>query len=79
MPVYEVYVVCDQCTRPHSTHVKVNIDAEVVEGTPVTDFYADGSLPGAIVFMQSNKYRCPHTKQLFPATDLSLATLHAAS
>ena len=76
MPIYEVYVICDQCTRPHSTHVKLTLEEDVPEGTKVSDFYGDGPLPAAVVFMQSNRYRCPHTKQLFPATDIGLATLH---
>ena len=77
MPIYDVHVICDQCSHPHSTSVRVSIDDEIEEGTNVTDYFDQKPLPGAIVFMQSNKYRCPHTKQLFPATDLSLATLHS--
>jgi len=79
MPVYEVYVICDQCTRPHSTHVKLTVDEVLPEGTRVSEYYADQPLPSSIVFMQSNKYRCPHTKQLFPATDIELASFHGVT
>ena len=79
MPVYEVYVICDQCTRPHSTHVKLTIDDESLDGKSLARFYDGRPIPSEVVFMQSNKYRCPHTKQLFPAADIELATFHTAA
>lgn len=77
MPVYEVYVICDRCTRPHSVHVKLTLDDAALDGTSLARFYDGQTLPAEIVYMQSNKYRCPHTKQLFPATDIGRATFHA--
>ncbi len=78
MPIYDVYVSCDQCGQPHSVHVKLDLADETLDKTRLTDHYAGGTLPPEIVFMQTNKYRCPHTKQLFPATDLDKAVLFAA-
>ena len=75
MPKYDVYVVCDQCGQPHSVNVKLNLDDESLDKTRLADHYANKSLPAEIVFMQSNKYRCPHTKQLFPAADIDQAIL----
>lgn len=79
MPVYEVYVLCDQCGRPHSVHLKLTNADEVTDGTSVAELYAGGLLPPEIAFMQSNKYRCPHTKQLFPATEIDKVLLFASS
>ena len=76
MPVYDVYVFCDQCGQPHSVHVKLDLN-EGLDKTRLADQYIGQPLPAEIVFMQSNKYRCPHTKQLFPATDIDQAVLFA--
>lgn len=77
MPIYDVYVFCDQCGQPHSVHVKLTLADENLDKTRLADLYADHPPPPEIVFMQSNKYRCPHTKQLFPATDINQAVLFA--
>jgi hypothetical protein len=78
MPLYDVYVTCDQCGQPHSVHVQVTLDDADLNKAPLADVYPGGEMPAAIAFMQTNKYRCPHTKQLFPATDIDLAMLIAA-
>ena len=77
MPIYNVYVVCDQCGQPHSVNIKLNLADEGLDRTHLADHYHGQTLPREIVFMQTNKYRCPHTKQLFPATDIELAVLFA--
>lgn len=77
MPIYDVYVFCDQCGQPHSVHVKLDLN-EGLDKTQLADQYIGQPLPAEIVFMQSNKYRCPHTKQLFPATDIDQAVLFAS-
>ncbi len=78
MPLYDVYVTCDQCGQPHSVHVQVTLDDADLNKVPLSDVYGGGEMPAAIAFMQTNKYRCPHTKQLFPASDIDLAMLIAA-
>ena len=77
MPLYEVYVLCDQCGRPHSVHIKLSVPEEVSDGACIAEVFAGRSLPPEIVYLQSNKYRCPHTKQLFPATDIEKVLLFA--
>lgn len=78
MALYDVYVTCDQCGQPHSVHVQVNLEDTGLHNAPLGDVYPDGKLPSAITFMQTNKYRCPHTKQLFPANNIEKAMLIAA-
>ena len=78
MALYDVYVTCDQCGQPHSVHVQLTLDDENLNKVKLGDVYGGDDLPAAITFMQSNKYRCPHTKQLFPASDIDLAMLIAA-
>ncbi len=78
MPLYDVYVTCDQCGQPHSVHVQVTLDDANLNKSPLADVYPGGEMPAAIAFMQTNKYRCPHTKQLFPANNIDLAMLIAA-
>ena len=75
MPIYEVYVFCDQCSQLHSVHVKLTLDDDSLDKTRVADIYAGRPLPPEIVFMQTNRYRCPHTKQLFPADDITKTVL----
>ena len=77
MPLYDVYVTCDQCGQPHSVHVQVTLEDADLNKAPLSDVYPGGEMPAAIAFMQTNKYRCPHTKQLFPASDIDLAMLIA--
>ncbi len=75
MPVYNVHIICEQCGQPHSVNVKLTLDENGLDKMLLSDYYADRPLPPAIVFMQTNKYNCPHTKQLFPASDLEKAVL----
>jgi hypothetical protein len=78
MPIYNVYVICDQCGQPHSVNVKLDLADETLDKTRLVDYYGDRPVPSEIAFMQTNKYRCPHTKQLFPANDLNQAVLFAS-
>ena len=78
MTLYDIYVTCDQCGQPHSVHVQLSLDSPDLNKAPLTEVYPDGKLPSSVTFMQTNKYRCPHTKQLFPADDLNLAMLITA-
>ncbi|MBP6002846.1 MAG: hypothetical protein KA746_05380 [Pyrinomonadaceae bacterium] len=78
MTKYDVHVICDQCGQPHPVNVSLDLDDETLNKTPLADHFAGRTLPAAIAFMQTNKYRCPHTKQLFPASDISKAILFAA-
>jgi len=78
MPLYDVYVYCDQCGQPHSVHVQLTLDDDNLNKARLTDVFPGDELPPAIVFMQSNNYRCPHTKQLFPASDIEKAILIAS-
>jgi hypothetical protein len=75
MPKYEVYVICDQCGQPHAVNVKLELDEGGLDRTPVADAFDGKPLPSVIKFMQTNKYRCPHTKQLFSAADIGDAIL----
>lgn len=77
MPLYEVYVTCDQCGQPHSVHVQLTLEDPDLHRTPLKDVFTGDELPPAVVFMQSNNYRCPHTKQLFPASNIDDAMLIA--
>jgi len=75
VPNYDIYVLCDQCGQQHSVHVTVDIPKENLDKTLVCNAYAGRDLPSEIVYMQSNKYRCPHTKQFFTADNIELAYL----
>ena len=77
MPLYDIYVKCDQCGQPHSVHVQLTLEDADLNNTHIGDVYSGGELPPAVVFMQSNKYRCPHTKQLFPANNIDETILIA--
>lgn len=74
MPKYDVYVVCDQCSQPHAVNVRLELAQDGLNKTRLSDLYPD-KIPAQIAFMRTNKYRCPHTKQLFPAEDLGSAIL----
>ena len=78
MPLYDVYVTCDQCGQPHSVHVQLTLEDADLNKKPLREVYPNGDMPAAVTFMQTNKYRCPHTKQLFPANNIDLAMLIAA-
>ena len=77
MPKYDVYVICDQCGQPHSVNVKIDLDEGGLDRTHLSDLYEDRPLPAMVAYMQTNKYRCPHTKQLFSAADIGDAILFA--
>jgi hypothetical protein len=75
MPKYDVYVVCDQCGQPHPVNVKINLDDAGLDRTLLSEHFGDRPLPAEIVYMLTNKYRCPHTKKLFPADNIDRAIL----
>jgi hypothetical protein len=75
MPKYDVHVFCGQCGQPHSVNLKLTLDDATLDKTRVADHYAGQPLPAEIVFMQTNKYCCPHTKRLFAANDINKAVL----
>jgi hypothetical protein len=75
MAAYDVYIFCDQCGQPHSVNVTLELEDGNLNKTLVRDAFAESKLPPEIVYMQSNKYRCPHTKQFFASDDISLAAL----
>lgn len=75
MPEYEVYVSCDQCGQQHSVNLKLTFDDENLNGKLLSDQLVGIPLPTAVAFIQSNRYRCPHTKQLFPASNIDDAHL----
>ena len=77
MPLYDVYVNCDQCGQPHSVHVQLTLEDQDLHRVPLKDVFTGEELPPAVVFMQTNSYRCPHTKQLFSAGDIEDAILIA--
>lgn len=79
MTKYDVYVICNQCGQPHPVNVSLNLEDPDLNKTMLADHFAGLTLPAAIVFMQTNNYRCPHTKQLFPASDIGKAILFEAS
>lgn len=75
MPNYDVYVLCDQCGQQHSVHVTLELPKENLDRTPVYHAFAGRDMPPEIIYMQSNKYRCPHTKQFFTSDNIELAYL----
>ena len=77
MPSYEVYIFCDQCGQPHSVHITLELQDDNLNKTLIKDAFAGHELPSEIVYMQSNKYRCPHTKQFFTSDNIDLAALFA--
>ncbi|MEP6946126.1 MAG: hypothetical protein ABJA02_09430 [Acidobacteriota bacterium] len=79
MTRYDVYVICDQCGQPHSVNVQIELENAGLDKTRLADHFSDSPAPPQVAFMQTNKYRCPHTKQLFAAADLNAAVLFAAS
>jgi hypothetical protein len=75
MPKYDIYVVCDQCGQPHPVNVKIQLEDEGLDRTLHSEHFGDRPLPAEIIYMQTNKYRCPYTKQLFSADDPTKAVL----
>lgn len=78
MPEYDIYVRCDQCGQPHSVNVRLGLEDPDLDKTSLADYFNGRVVPGQVAFMQTNRYRCPHTKQLFPASDLGHAVFFAA-
>lgn len=76
MPIYDVYVHCDQCSQHHSVNLKLTLEDGGLNQANVGELYAGKIPPSGVSYMQTNKYRCPHTKQLFPADDLNKAILY---
>lgn len=76
MPTYEIYAYCNECSQRHSVHAKITDNAEFPDGTSVSEAFAGRPIPGQITFIQTNKYKCPHTNGLFMVSDLDLATLY---
>ncbi len=76
MPTYEIYAYCNECSQRHSVHAKITLDVDLSEGTTVAEAFAGLPIPGQITFIQTNKYKCPHTNGLFTANDLELAILY---
>ena len=79
MAAYDVYIFCDQCGQPHSVHITLELQDGNLNKTMVKDAFAGRELPSEIVYMQSNKYRCPHTKQFFTSDNIDLAALFAVT
>ncbi|MEO7658881.1 MAG: hypothetical protein ABIV48_04640 [Pyrinomonadaceae bacterium] len=73
MANYDVHVVCDQCSQPHFVNVKISLADEGLDRSYLSDHFAGQNLPPEIAFMQTNKYRCPHTMRLFSAEDITRA------
>lgn len=56
-------------------HVTLELPKENLDRTPVYHAFAGRDMPPEIIYMQSNKYRCPHTKQFFTSDNIELAYL----
>jgi hypothetical protein len=76
---YNVHVVCTECGQPHFVNVSLELDDETLDRTTLADYFADRPVPSAIAFMRTNKYNCPHTKQLYKADDLEQVLLIRAT
>ncbi|MEP6850194.1 MAG: hypothetical protein ABI999_15150 [Acidobacteriota bacterium] len=79
VPSYNVYIFCDQCGQPHSVHLTLELEDKGLNKRLVKDVFAGSELPSEIVYMQGNKYRCPHTNQFFTADNIDLAALFSAN
>lgn len=73
MPLYEIFLKCSECENLHSGHTNIELVETDLNNSALDVYYADREIPGAVSFMQANKYRCPHTKGLFAANDMSRA------
>lgn len=79
MSAYKVFVYCAHCGLPHSVNVRLDLPEQGLENYRIVDVFADRPLPQEVAFMQSNKYRCPHTKRFFSTRDIEKAVLFADS
>ncbi|CAN5424422.1 hypothetical protein BH10ACI2_BH10ACI2_22530 [soil metagenome] len=79
MPIYDVHVICTECGQPHSVRVKLDLDDDGLDKTRLSDYFDGKPLPSAVAFMQTNRYNCPHTKQLYLANDLSQCLFFASN
>ncbi|CAN5547884.1 hypothetical protein BH10ACI3_BH10ACI3_17920 [soil metagenome] len=77
MPKYNVCIVCSECGQAHSVNVSLDLPEEGLDKTTLAEYYKERTVPSAIAFMQTNKYNCPHTKQLYSAAKLSDAVFFA--
>jgi hypothetical protein len=68
MTKYELYVQCEHCSMPHPVQVSIELE-DGLGGSSLDEIFGDRQIPSQIAFMQTNKYRCPHTGRLFPASD----------
>ena len=75
MPKYDVHVTCSECSQMHFVNVRLDLDENGLDRKTLAEYFADRPIPSQIAFMQTNNYRCPHTKQLYSAADLSGAIL----
>jgi hypothetical protein len=65
--------MCSECDNLHSVQTKIELEETDINKTALGEYYTVREIPSSIKFMQSNKYRCPHTKGLYAADDLSRA------
>ena len=56
---------------------QLTLEDDDLHRTMLKDVFAGDELPPAVAFMQTNSYRCPHTKQLFSAANIDDAMLVA--
>jgi hypothetical protein len=54
------------------------LEDDELHRTMLKDLLKGDEPPAAVAFMQTNSYRCPHTKQLFSAANIDDAMLIAA-
>lgn len=73
MALYEIFLKCGECENLHSGHTNIELTEIDLNNTALDKYFAEREIPGAIAFMQANKYRCPHTNGLYAANDLSRA------
>ena len=71
MATYEIHVICSECGQPHSVRVKLDLEDGNLDNTRLSEYFEGKPLHPAVAFMQTNRYNCPHTKQLYVASDLS--------
>ncbi len=73
MARYEIFLKCSECENLHSVHTSIELAETDLNNSTLDVYFTERKIPGAISFMQANKYRCPHTKGLYAANDLSRA------
>lgn len=73
MALYEIYMTCSECDNLHSVQTKIELIETDLDKLTLSEYFADREIPSSIKFIQGNKYRCPHTKGLYAASDLGRA------